>query len=73
VQHRTHRRHGQVRLEVLLVVPHEGADPVVTPHAEPAQGVRQLGGAAAHLGVRRERAPSPVHVITSEDPCTVVP
>ena len=52
VQHRTHRRHGQVGLQVLLVVPHERADPLVTGHTEAAKGVGELGGAPAHVGVR---------------------
>jgi hypothetical protein len=37
VQHRAHRRHGEVRLEVLLGVPQERPDPVALLHAEPGQ------------------------------------
>ncbi len=48
VEHRPHRGHGQVRLEVLLVVPGEGPDPVIRAHTEPAQGLGQL------LGSRRD-------------------
>ena len=40
VQHRPHGRDGQVRLEVLLVVPGEGAHPVVGPTPEAAPGRR---------------------------------
>ena len=40
VQHRTHRGHGEVGLEVLGVVPHERRDALVTVDAEPAQCVR---------------------------------
>ena len=54
-------RHGEVGLEVLLVVPHERADPLVAGHAEAAQGVRELGSAPADVcvrcdGVRRRRS-----------------
>ena len=52
VQHRAHGRHGQVRLEVLGVVPHEGADALVGVHAEAAQRIGQAGGPPACLGVR---------------------
>ena len=38
---------------MLLVVPHEGAHPVVTLDAESAQRVGQPGGLPAHLSVRR--------------------
>jgi len=34
VQHRAHARHGQVRHQVLGVVPHERADPFVAGHAQ---------------------------------------
>ena len=53
VQHGTHRRHGEIGLEVLLVVPHERGDPLVTGHAQGTEGVSQLGSAPAHVGVRR--------------------
>jgi hypothetical protein len=41
VQHRAHGRDGQVGLEVLGVVPHERADPLVAVDAKRAQRVRQ--------------------------------
>jgi hypothetical protein len=37
VQHRTHARHGEVGLEMGLVVPHERADAIALLHAQPAQ------------------------------------
>ena len=52
VEHRTHRRHREVGLEVLDVVPLEGRDPLVAGDAEAAQSVGQLGGTATQLGVR---------------------
>jgi PAS domain S-box-containing protein len=41
VQDCAHRRDGEVGLEVLLVVPHEGADACVALHPQRRQGVRQ--------------------------------
>ena len=42
---------GEVRLDVLGVVPHQGRDPVVAVDAQlVAQRVRQLGRAGADLG-----------------------
>jgi hypothetical protein len=58
VQHRAHRRHRQVGLEVLGVVPHEGPHALIGVHAQPPQGVGQPRGAAARLGVGA--APGPV-------------
>ena len=58
VQHRAHRGDRQVGLEVLGVVPHEGADPLVRVDAQAAQGVGQPGGPAARFGVGT--APGPV-------------
>ena len=40
MEHGAHRRDGQIGGEVLGVVPHEGADPLVAGHAERAQCVR---------------------------------
>ena len=51
VQDRAHGRHGQIRLEVLGVVPHERGHPLITVHAEPPQRVGEPRGPAGHLGV----------------------
>ena len=53
VQDRAHGRHGQVRLEVALVVPAERPHPVARTHPEPPERRRQLLGPAGHLGERR--------------------
>ena len=53
VEHRPHRGDRQVGLEVLLVVPGEGAHPVAGADAEPAQGRGQPLGARRHLGEGR--------------------
>ena len=53
VEHRAHRGHGHVGLEVLLVVPHERADALVGRHAETAQRVGELRRALAALSKRR--------------------
>ena len=58
VQDRAHRRHRHVGLEVLGVVPHEGAHALVGVHAQAPQRVRQPRGAAA--GFRVSTAPDPV-------------
>ena len=63
VEHRPHRRHGEVGGEVLGVVPHERGDALVTGDAEAAEGVRQLGGLLPELGeaepaARRRRSTS---------------
>jgi hypothetical protein len=50
VEHRTHRRDGQVGGEVLGVVPHERGDALVTGDPEAAQGVRQLRGLRPEVG-----------------------
>ena len=55
----------QVGLEVLLVVPHEGGDPLVAVDAERAQGVGQPPH-APDLGVGLARMPSAGPVTTSE-------
>ena len=50
VQHRPHAGDGEVGLQVALVVPAEGADPVALLDAEAGQGRRQLLGPGGHLG-----------------------
>ena len=52
VQHRAHRRHGQVDLEVLGVVPHEGRDPLVAVDAAGPQGSGQAAGSLGDVGER---------------------
>ena len=59
VQHRTHRRHGDVGLQVLLVVPHEGGDPLIAVDAETPQGVGQAGSLLADLPVGGMPEPVP--------------
>ena len=44
--------HGEIGLQVLRAVEHERRDPLVAGDAEIAEGVRQLGGSSADLGVR---------------------
>lgn len=51
VQHRAHRRHGQVGLEVFGVVPHEGRHALVAVDAESAQCVCQLCATSSDIGV----------------------
>ncbi|GAA3227457.1 hypothetical protein GCM10020256_38840 [Streptomyces thermocoprophilus] len=71
VEHGAHGGDGEVRLDVLGVVPHEGGDAVVVADAQVvAEGVGQLGGAGADLGVGAavRFPPSPVHVTTCEVP-----
>ena len=53
-----HARHREVGLDMLLVVPHEGGNPVPVLDAERGQRVRQPGDVPAGLGVRR--LPEPV-------------
>ena len=53
VQHRPHARHGQVGLEMGLVVPHERADAVALFDAEAVEGRGELIGAVGDLGKRR--------------------
>jgi hypothetical protein len=53
VQHRAHGRHREVGLEVLLVVPHVRADPLVAGDAQRREPVGELGGAGGDLGERR--------------------
>ena len=74
VQHGAHRRHREVGLEVLGVVPLERADPLVPGDAQPAQGVGEPGRAPAR-GRRTSGsgAESAVAVITCPSPCTSVP
>ena len=50
VEHGAHGRCGQVRLQVGLVVPQEGAHPVVAGDPEPAKGGGQLVGSIADFG-----------------------
>ena len=50
VQHRSHGGDGEIRLEVALVVPAEGADAVTLLDAQPGQGGGQLLGPGGHLG-----------------------
>ena len=52
VQHRAHRRHRDVGLQVFLVVPHEGGDPLVAVDAEAAQRIGQSRGLLAKFAVR---------------------
>ncbi len=51
VQDGAHRGDGQVGLEVLVAVPHEGGDPLVGVDAEIAEGAGQPRGPLAELGV----------------------
>ena len=53
MEHGTHRWDGEIYLEVLLVVPHEGRDPLVCVHAEIAERVREPGRICPDVGVRR--------------------
>ena len=53
VQDRAHRRRREVGLDVLLVVPHERGHDVALADTEVGQRVREAGGVAADLGVRR--------------------
>ena len=50
VEHGPHRGHREVGLEVLLVVPGEGAHPVPVAHPEAPQGRGQSLGPGRHLG-----------------------
>ena len=59
MQDRAHRGHPQVGLEVLGVVPHEGADALVSVDPQPAERVRQPGGPAARFGVSTTPGPVP--------------
>ncbi len=52
MQDRTHRRNGQVRLEMLGVVPHQRGDPLVAVHAERPEGASEPGRPGAGLRVR---------------------
>ena len=56
VQHRAHGRDGQIGLEVLGVVPHEGADALVAGDAQGAQRIGQPGDTGAQLAVRQPAA-----------------
>jgi hypothetical protein len=53
VQDRTHRRNCEVGLEVLLVVPHEGADAIALADAELRQRRRQPVRPLRDLGIAR--------------------
>ena len=53
VQHGAHGGDRQVGLHVLLVVPHEGADPLVTFDAQRPQPLCQPGGVGGDVGERR--------------------
>ena len=53
VQHRPHRGHRDVSLQVLLVVPHERGHPLVAVDAEAAQRVGQPGGLLAEFAIGR--------------------
>ena len=50
MHHRPHGRDGQVALQVLLVIPGEGANPLVAADAERAQCVGQLCRPPAYIG-----------------------
>ncbi len=52
VEDRTHRRDGEVGLEMGLVVPEEGADPVGVADPEPPECPGQPLGPLGHLGER---------------------
>ena len=74
VQHRTHRRHGEVRLEVLLVVEHEGRDALVAVDPEARAGRAPAGRPARPLGEgRRSWRPRRSTSTTVEAACTVEP
>jgi hypothetical protein len=66
VQHRAHGRYGEVRLHVLLVVPHEGADPLVAVDTERPQAMCQPRHVRGDLGERR--APVRAALTESDDP-----
>jgi len=51
VEDRPHRRDGQIGLEVLLVVPTEGADAVAPPHPHAAEHIGQPAGTGVDVGV----------------------
>ena len=51
VQHRAHGGDGEVGLQVLGVVPHQGGDPLIAGHAEAAQRTGELGRARRGLPV----------------------
>ncbi len=59
VKHRAHGGHRQVGLEVLGVVPHEGADTLVGVDSQPTQGVGQPRSPAACFGVSTTSGPIP--------------
>jgi hypothetical protein len=56
MQHRAHARHGVVRLQVSLVVPAEGADPVAGADPQRGQSGRQPFRVPGDLGVTDMRA-----------------
>ena len=49
MQHGTHARDGEVRLEVLLMIPAEGADAIARAHTEIAQRAGQPRDAGGHI------------------------
>jgi hypothetical protein len=51
VEHSTHGGHGRVHLQVLVVVPHEGGDPVEAADSQFLQGSGDLGSPVAELVV----------------------
>ena len=53
VEDRAHARHGEVRLDMLLVVETEGPDTVARPDSEGREAVGQLCRSAPDLGERR--------------------
>ena len=59
VQHRPHAGDGEIRLEVALVVPAEGADAAIRPDAEPGEGGGQLLGPGGDLDEAGLAVPPP--------------
>ena len=57
VQHRTHRWDGQVRGQVLGVVPHEGRHPLVAGDTDAAQRIRQPGRLLPDFAIGRVPVP----------------
>ncbi len=66
VEHSAHARDGEVRLEVLLVVPHERADRIARADPEAAERGGEPVGVVSHLRYVARRTPSPVNVTHSE-------
>src|ERR1700738_3840080 len=60
VHHRPHGRNGQVRLEMLLVVPAERADPVALAYPKPAEASAQPLDSLGDLAEGRSSHPGPV-------------